>query len=157
MLTGRLGNFLVPAALLLFVTGLLVLGLYHWDYPSNVIMFPLVIGTLIVFCTIWLFIRALTAPVDVLSAEGEPMGKSEDPRCGLMQRLMWVAGVYPLVYVLGFMPGMMLYTLAYTSYHRLPWPQRLIAAAIVFVLVYICFYKLMGVTSLPITPLWMRN
>ena len=71
--------------------------------------------------------------------------------------MIWVGSVYPLGYLLGLVPGLMIFTLGYTSYHRLPWSQRLIATAIVFALVYIGFYKLLGVSSLPIAPLWMRN
>lgn len=157
ILKGRLGNVLVPGVLLLFIAGFLLLGQYHWDYATSVILFPLVVGMLAIISAIWLMVRALVVPVDVLSGEGESIGEADDPRCSLMKRLAWVASVYPLGYLLGLVPGLVLFTLGYTSYHRLPWSQRLIAAAVVFALVYIGFYKLLGVSSLPIAPLWMRN
>lgn len=157
ILKGRLGNLFIPVVLLLFVSGFLFLGKYHWDYPTNVILFPLVVGTLVIFCAVWLFIRASVIPVETLSSEGESIGVTEDPRCSLIKRLAWVASVYPLSYLLGLIAGLMLFTFAYTSYHRLPWAQRFTATAIVFALVYIGFYKLLGVSSLPIAPLWMRN
>lgn len=157
ILKGRLGNLLIPIILLLFVAGFLLLGEYYWDYPANVIMFPLVVGTLTIISAIWLIVRALIVPVEVLAGEGESVGESDDPRAGLLKRLLWIAGVYPLCYLLGLIPGLMLFSLGYTSYHRLPWSQRLMTAAIVFALVYIGFYKLLGVSSLPIAPLWMRH
>ncbi len=157
ILKGRLGTLLIPGILLLFITVFLLLGKYHWDYATNVILFPLVVGTLAIISAVWLIIRAIVVPVDVLAGEGESIGETEDPRCSLMKRLVWVASVYPLSYLLGLIPGLVLFTVAYTSYHRLPWSQRLIAAAVVFALVYIGFYKLLGVSSLPIAPLWMRN
>jgi hypothetical protein len=67
-----------------------------------------------------------------------------------------MASVYPLCYALGMIIGLILFALAYTSFHRLPWWQRLVSAAAVFVIVYIGFYELLGV-SLPISPMWMRD
>ncbi len=157
MLKGRIGNLVIPAVLLLFISTFLLLGKYHWDYAVSVILFPLVVGTLVIICAIWLMFRAAVAPVDTLSEEGESIGASDDPRTSLPKRLLWVASVYPLSYLLGLVAGLMLFTLSYTSYHRLPWAQRLTATVIVFALVYIGFYKLLGVSSLPIAPLWMRN
>jgi len=154
---GRIANLAIPAVLLLFVSTFLILGKYHWDYPVSVILFPLVVGTLVIICAVWLLIRSAVTPVEILAAEGESIGESEDPRTGLLKRLLWIASVYPLTYLLGLIAGLMLFTFGYTSYHRLPWSQRLIATAIVFALVYIGFYKLLGVSSLPIAPIWMRN
>lgn len=156
-LNGRAGNLLIPGILLLFVTGFLLLGKYHWGYATSVIMFPFVVGSMAILSAIWLMVRALIVPVDVLASEGESIGKSDDPRCSLLKRLAWVASVYPLSYLFGLILGLVMFTLGYTSYHRLPWAQRLIAAAVVFALIYIGFYKLLGVSSLPIAPLWMRN
>jgi hypothetical protein len=154
---GRIANLAIPAVLLLFVSAFLLLGKYLWDYPVSVILFPLVVGTLVILCAVWLIIRSAVTPLETLAAEGESIGESEDPRTGLFKRLLWIASVYPLSYLLGLIAGLMLFTFGYTSYHRLPWSQRLIATAIVFALVYIGFYKLLGVSSLPIAPLWMRN
>lgn len=154
---GRIANLVIPAVLLLFVSTFLILGKYHWDYPVSVILFPLVVGTLVIVSAVWLMIRSAVTPVETLAAEGESIGESEDPRTSLLKRLLWVASVYPLSYLLGLIAGLMLFTFGYTSYHRLPWSQRLMATAIVFALVYIGFYKLLGVSGLPIAPLWMRN
>lgn len=156
-LKGRAGNLLIPVGLLLFVAGFLLFGEFYWGYAANVIMFPLVVGTLAIISAIWLIIRSLVVPVDVLAAEGESIGESDDPRGSLPRRLVWIASIYPLCYFLGLITGLVLFSLGYTSYHRLPWSQRLITVAIVFALIYIGFYKLLGVSSLPIAPLWMRN
>lgn len=156
-LKGRLGDLLIPVILVVFIAGFLLLGKYYWGYPANVIMFPLVVGILTIVSAVWLFIRSLVTPVEVLAGEGESVGDSDDLRCSLPKRLLWMVGVYPLCYLLGLIPGLMLFSLGYTSYHRLPWSQRLMTTAIVFVLVYIGFYKLLGVTGLPIAPLWMRH
>lgn len=154
---GRIGNLAIAAVLLVFVSTFLLLGKYYWDYPVSVILFPLVVGTLVIICAVWLVIRSTVIPVETLVAEGESIGASDDPRTSLFKRLLWVASVYPLSYLLGLIAGLMLFTIGYTSYHRLPWSQRLTATAIVFALVYIGFYKLLGVSSLPIAPLWMRS
>ncbi len=154
---GRIANLAIPAVLLVFVSTFLILGKYHWDYPVSVILFPLVVGTLVILCAVWLMIRSAVTPLETLSAEGESIGESHDPRTSLLKRILWVGSVYPLSYVLGLIAGLMLFTIVYTSYHRLPWSQRLMATSIVFALIYIGFYKLLGVSGLPIAPLWMRN
>jgi hypothetical protein len=156
VIRGRTGNLLIPCLLLSFVGGFLLLGKYYWGYAPNVLMFPLVTGILVIASSVWLLVRAATIPVESLIDEGESIGESEDPRCSLGKRLAWIASVYPLGYFLGLILGLVLFALAYTSYHRLPWWQRLVTAAIVFSFVYIGFYKLLGVSSLPVAPLWMR-
>ena len=153
---GRVGNLLVAAILVLFTATMLLLGAYYWDYQPNVIMFPRMAGVIVIISAIWLSVRACVAPVEVLTKEGESIGESNDDRSSLPKRLAWMASVYPLGYIFGLILGLLLFTIAYTSYHRLPWWQRLLAAAVVFVVVYIGFYKLLGV-SLPISPFWMRN
>ena len=156
MLKGRLGNLVLPSILLLSTATLLLLGEFYWDYRPGVIMFPWMAGGLLIISAVWLVIRALTVPVETLSREGESLGESDDPRASLARRLAWMASVYPLCYLLGLVAGLLLFALAYTSYHRLPWWQRLLSAAVVFIIVYVGFYTLLGV-SLPIEPLWMRE
>ena len=153
---GRIGNLLVAGTLVVFTLSLLLLGEYYWDYRDNVIMFPWMAGSLVLAGAIWILVRALLVPVDVLAKEGESIGESNDDRSSLLKRLAWMASAYPLSYILGLILGLLLFTLAYTSYHRLPWWQRMLAAAVVFTVVYIGFYKLLSV-SLPISPFWMRD
>lgn len=157
ILKGRVGNLLIPVVLLLFIAGFLLLGKYYWDYPASVIMFPTVVGGLTIAAAVWLIVRSLVVPVGVLAEEGESIGESDDPRSSLLKRVLWMVTIYPVCYLLGLIPGLVLFSLGYTSYHRLPWAQRLITAVIIFALIYIGFYKLLGVTSLPIAPLWMRH
>jgi len=139
----------------LFPLVLLLMGQFVWEYRTNVILFPWMAGALIMLSSVWLLVRAVMVPVDVLEKEGEPIGLSDDPRANLHKRLLWMASVYPVCYVLGILSGLMIFTLAYTSYHRLPWWQRILAMTIVFAIVYIGFYTLLGV-SLPIEPIWSR-
>ena len=153
---GRIGNLITILILLLFPAVLLLLGEIYWDYRPNVIMFPWMAGALIMLTAIWLLVRAIVVPVEILTSEGESIGQSDDPRSSLVKRLLWMAGVYPICYFLGLIYGLMIFTLAYTSYHRLPWWQRILSAVIIFLIVYIGFYTLLGV-SLPINPLWMRG
>ena len=156
MVKDRLGNFLVAGILVLFTASLLLLGQFYWDYQASVILFPRMAGTLVIISAIWLSVQAWVVPADVLIREGESIGESDDQRSSLPKRLAWMASVYPLGYIFGLLLGLLLLTIAYTSYHRLPWWQRLLAAAVVFGIVYIGFYKLLGV-SLPISPFWMRG
>ena len=152
----RVGNLLVAGILVVFTASLLLLGEFYWNYQDSVIMFPRMAGMLVIISAIWLCVRAWVAPVEVLIKEGESIGESTDDRSSLPKRLIWMASVYPLGYLFGLLLGLLLLTIAYTSYHRLPWWQRLLAAAVVFAVVYVGFYKLLGV-SLPIEPIWMRN
>jgi hypothetical protein len=152
----RIGNLVITAILILFPLVLLLLAQFSWDYRTNVIMFPWVAGGLLIFTSLCLMVRAAITSVDVLAKEGESIGESDNPKSSLAKRLLWMASVYPLCYILGMITGLLLFTLAYTSYHRLPWWQRLFSASIVFVIVYIGFYILLGV-SLPIEPYWMRS
>ena len=114
------------------------------------------VGILLISCSVWLLIQGLISPIDKLRQEGELIGESDDPRSSLTKRLFWMASVYPVCHTLGMILGLMLFALAYTSYHRLPWWQRILSALIIFTIVYVGFYKLLGVT-LPINPLWMRD
>lgn len=152
----RIGNLIMASILILFPLVLLLLAQFLWDYRANVIMFPWMAGGLVIITSIWLGIRSLMLPVDVLANERESIGESEDPRSSLIKRLLWMASVYPLCYVFGMITGLLVFALAYTSYHRLPWWQRLLSAAIVFAVVYIGFYTLLGV-SIPIEPFWIRS
>ena len=152
----RIGNLVLATIFILFPLVLLLLAQFVWDYRANVIMFPWMAGGLVILTSIWLLIRAFITPVEVLAKEGESIGVSDDPKSSLYKRLLWMACVYPLCYVLGMITGLLVFTLAYTSYQGLPWWQRVLSAAIVFVIVYIGFYILLGV-SLPIEPYWMRN
>jgi hypothetical protein len=153
---GRVGNLIIAAALLLFTASFLLLGEYHWGYESSVIMFPWMAGTLVIICAVWLLVRSYLVSVTVLTGEQESIGESDDPRSSLGKRLAWMASVYPLSYVFGIIAGLLIFTVAYTSYHRLPWWQRVVATVVVFVFIYIGFYKMLGV-ALPVTPLWMRD
>jgi hypothetical protein len=155
-MSGRIGNLIVALILLVFPAVLLLLAEFYWDYAPNVILFPLITGCLLLLCAIWLAVRALVVPVDVLSAEGESVGVTDDPRASLLKRILWMAVVYPLCYFMGMIAGLITLSVVYTSYHRLPWWQRLLSAVIVFMIVYVGFYKLLGV-SLPVSPLWMRE
>jgi hypothetical protein len=153
---GRIGNLITAALLLLFPLVLLLLAEFRWEYRANVIMFPWMAGAFLMLSSIWLLVRGMITPVSELAREGESIGKSDDPRSSLIKRLLWMASVYPLCYTLGMIAGLILFTLAYTSYHRLPWWQRLLSAAIVFIIVYVGFYTLLGV-ALPVNPIWMRG
>jgi len=153
---GRIGNLVIAGMFLLFTLTLILLGIYKWEYEASVIMFPMLAGGLLIASAVWLLIRAWLLPVEVLDKEGESVGESDDPRSSLLKRLFWMMSVYPLVFLLGFIPGLMILTMAYTSYHRLPWWQRMLAVTVVFIVVYIGFYKLLGV-ALPISPVWMRD
>jgi len=153
---GRIGNILTAVILFLFPLVLLLLAEFHWDYRPNVILFPWMAGSLIMLSALWLLIRSFIAPVENLVQEGEIIADGDDPRSSVLKRMLWMASVYPLCYSLGLIIGLILFTLAYTSYHRLPWWQRLLSALIVFVVVYIGFYTLLGV-ALPISPVWMRG
>ena len=153
---GRIGNLIIAGTLLLFPLVLLLLAEFYWDYRPNVIMFPWMAGTLLMMSAIWLMIRGLVVPLDELTQEGESVGQSDDHRSSLVKRLLWMASVYPVCYTLGMITGLILFSLTYTSYHRLPWWQRLLSALIVFAIVYIGFYKLLGV-ALPMNPIWIRD
>lgn len=152
---GRLGNIVIAIIFFMFPLSLLLMGQFVWEYRTNVILFPWMAGALVMLSTLWLLARAFIVPVDVLEKEGESIGLSDDPRSSLVKRLLWMACVYPVCYILGLLMGLMFFTLAYTSYHRLPWWQRILSVSIVFIIVYVGFYTLLGV-SLPIEPLWIR-
>ncbi len=152
---GRLGNIVIAIIFFIFPLVLLLMGQFVWEYRPNVILFPWMAGVLLMLSTLWLLVRAFISPVEALEKEGESIGFSDDPRSSLVKRLLWMASVYPVCYILGLLMGLMLFTLAYTSYHRLPWWQRMLSVLVVFIIVYIGFYTLLGV-SLPIEPLWTR-
>ena len=155
MMKGRIGNIVIAVIFVVFPLTLLLLGQFVWEYRTNVILFPWLAGILLMLSSLWLAVRGFVVPIEVLEKEGESIGHSDDPRASLVKRLLWMAVVYPVCYVLGILSGLMLFALAYTSYHRLPWWQRILAIVIVFTIVYVGFYVLLGV-PLPIAPVWSR-
>ncbi len=154
-MTSRQGNVLSAGLLLLFTSTMLILGAVHWEYPSKVIIFPALVGILALLCAGWLLVRCRIASDGELENECQPFAQGNH-RCSLAKRVLWLITVFPLGYFFGFVIGLIGFTLAYTSYHGLPWWQRLLTSATVFAFVYIGFYKLLGV-PLPIDPVWLRG
>lgn len=154
-MTSRQGNLLIAWLLLLFTSTMLILGAVYWKYTTKVIVFPAVVGTLVLLCAGWLIFRCSTASEGELEKECQPFEQG-DHRCSLSKRVLWLGSVFPLGYLFGFVIGLIALTLAYTSYHGLPWWQRVLTSATVFSFVYIGFYKVLGV-PLPIDPVWLRE
>lgn len=154
-MTCRLGNLLSAAVLVIFSLTMLSLAIFRWAYSSNVLQFPLMAGSLLILCSIWLGIRSFTAPELELVKESEVFTEG-NRRCSMLKRTLWLSVIFPLGYVFGYVFGLIAFSLAYTSYHGLPWWQRLITGFIIFAVVYIGFYELLGV-PLPVEPMWMRT
>ncbi|MDL0433270.1 tripartite tricarboxylate transporter TctB family protein [Marinobacter sp. TBZ242] len=154
-MTCRLGNFFSAAVLLLFTSTMLLLAILNWEYSAKVLQFPLMSGSLLILCAVWLAIRSFTATEQELIDESEVFSEG-NRRCSLFRRVLWLGVIFPLGYVFGFIAGLLAFSFAYTGYHGLPWWQRLLTGFVIFAVVYIGFYKLLGV-PLPIEPMWMRD
>lgn len=155
MMTSRQGNIFTAGLLLFFVSTMLILGFVHWGYTTKVMGFPALVGTLAMLCAGWLVVRSWTVNFDELEKECQPFAQGNH-RCSLARRTLWLSSIFPLGYFFGFVIGLIAFTLCYTSYHGLPWWQRLVTSAVVFAFVYVGFYKLLGV-PLPIDPVWLRG
>ena len=152
----RFGNLVCALAVSLFVGGFLYMGAGPWGYSGRVMFFPALAGSFALGAGVWLALRSMLVSRDILVSEGESLEASAgEGGSGMAGRLAWLASVLPAVHVLGYLPGLMLFALAYTSSHRLPWWQRLVAVAVVFTAVYPGFHAILGV-PLPVWPLWMR-
>ncbi|MBL3558958.1 tripartite tricarboxylate transporter TctB family protein [Marinobacter sp. JB05H06] len=134
---------------------MLLLAIFNWEYSAKVLQFPLMSGSLLVLCAVWLAIRSFTATEQELIDESEVFSEG-NRRCSLLKRALWLSVIFPLGYVFGFIAGLLAFSFAYTGYHGLPWWQRLLTGFVIFAVVYIGFYKLLGV-PLPIEPMWMRD
>ncbi len=154
-MTCRQGNFFSAAILFLFSSTILLMATFYWGYSTKVLQFPVMAGSLLAICAIWLAIRSFTAPEKELDDESELFSEG-NRRCSLLKRALWLCTIFPLSYVLGFIAGLLAFSFAYTSYHGLPWWQRILTGFLIFAVVYIGFYKLLGV-PLPIEPMWMRD
>ncbi|WP_202336740.1 tripartite tricarboxylate transporter TctB family protein [Marinobacter sp. JB05H06] len=141
--------------MLLFTSTMLLLAIFNWEYSAKVLQFPLMSGSLLVLCAVWLAIRSFTATEQELIDESEVFSEG-NRRCSLLKRALWLSVIFPLGYVFGFIAGLLAFSFAYTGYHGLPWWQRLLTGFVIFAVVYIGFYKLLGV-PLPIEPMWMRD
>jgi hypothetical protein len=133
---------------------MLLLGMFWWGYSSTVIFFPLLVGSFLILCSLWLFFRSLMAPEKELTDESEDFAEG-DARSSMIKRIIWLSLIFPISYVFGYVIGLVAFGLAYTVYQGLPWWQSLITSAVILGVVYFGFYLLLGV-PLPINPLWMR-
>jgi tripartite tricarboxylate transporter TctB family protein len=154
-MTCRQGNFFSAAFLFLFASTMLLLAIFQWEYSTKVLQFPVLSGSLLVLCAIWLAIRSFTATEKELDDESELFSEG-NRRCSLLKRALWLSALFPLGYVFGFVVGLLSFSFAYTSYHGLPWWQRILTGFLIFAVVYIGFNELLGV-PLPIEPMWMRE
>lgn len=150
----RLGNLFSAIVLGLFAATMLALALFRWNYSSTVIFFPLLAGSFLILCALWLIFRSITASELDLVKESESFAEG-DARSSMLKRVLWLGLIFPISYVFGYVIGLMAFSLAYTIYQRLPWWQILITSLIILGVVYVGFYTMLGV-PLPIKPIWLR-
>lgn len=126
----------------LFVTTLLLLGAFVFNYSWQVFQFPLVVGGIVLVLSAFEVIVGGRPKVD---PDAEQMTLRNT-----VVTLAWVVGIVPTVFVLGYAIGIPAFIAAYLVTHGFGWRLALILAASAFVVVYVGFAELLNVPL----PLW---
>ena len=147
-------------AIMVFVLIFLGLGLFHYEYRWSIMRFPLTIGLAVVlFCAVSLAVEARAAFGHADGGEAPPRDE-EAPHGGVDFRrdragMIWSLAILPAIFICGYVIGLPLYVLVYLKTHGQGWVQSGVYFLATLAVVYLGFYKLLGV-PLPLMPLGLR-
>lgn len=137
---------LFPAAVLVFVAAVLGLGFVVYDYSATVMRFPVVVGGVTgVLCVLRIAaaVRRRAAPPADARAPAPP---------ALGRAVLWLVGILPAVYLLGYLAGLPVYLFLYARAHGEGWAMAGGLALACLAVVYGVFMNLLAV-PLPVQPL----
>ena len=137
---------LIPAIVALIVFGVIVILV--WDYPPAASRLILVMGFLgIVLSSILVlsesgFWRKQGRPEEGMRVEGS---RYTMPANKVLPITVWIVGIAPLVYLVGFTPGLSLYALTYYKLHGGRWSSSIMLGLLMAAVIYFGFVLGLGV------------
>lgn len=136
-------------AILLFAATFLLLGLFHFEYPWPLLRFPFGIGVAIItLCLADLFIGARRTDEP---SENAGVVQTTITSREAVRGMLWVLGVLPAIYLLGYAAGLSLYILVALKFRGHGWLVAIVTAAGGFAVTYFLFIVTLGV-PLPLLP-----
>lgn len=145
-------EILFPGILIAFVLFILGAGTFYYGYDMTVMRFPYMVGALLLVLGGIRFARALRGQ----RLEGELPYEEETPTTeGLgefLRTALWLLGILPAVWILGYLAGIPVYLLIYLKAHGESWLTSVLLALAGLGVVYFVFLKFLKVL-LPIAPI----
>lgn len=143
---------LMPGLLMVFVLFILGMGTFFYGYDMTVMRFPYMVGA---FLLLLGGVR-LTQALKGQRLEGEPPFEEDEPTIQgtreFLRTALWLLGILPAVWVLGYLAGIPAYLLVYLKAHGESWLTSILLSLASLAVVYFVFLKFLRVL-LPITPI----
>jgi hypothetical protein len=144
-------EILFPALIIVFAGFVVGAGAFYYHYDMQVMRFPYLVGGVLL---------ALAAVRLVQAIQGKRLpGEPEEPEAPTTESLgeftrtaLWLVGILPAVWLLGYLAGIPIYLLAYFRAHGESWLMSIslsLAALAVTYFVFIVFLRV----HLPIMPI----
>ncbi len=154
-----------PVAIALLVTALLLSGWLGYRYPMSVMGYPLCLGLLVIFTALIVTVTEIARPAVSSNAvadhtQSHARAAQENEAAilggaGAWVQLACVLVLMVLVWVLGFVPGIVLFVFGYLWRAGWSWPRALMYGGAAGLTVWVLF-DLVFFTPLPFWPVFMR-
>jgi len=144
-------EILLPASIIVFTAFVIAAGIFYYDYPMAVMRFPYFVGGFLIALSAWRLIGAVQGkrlpgePAEVTEPTTESVGE-------FVRTALWLLGILPSVWVLGYLAGIPVYLVAYFRAHGESWRMSLALAGGALAVTYLVFIVLLKV-RLPIMPI----
>ena len=142
---------LVLAALL---TGICLIGAFHYDYSAGLMLFPLLAaGVTLAIIAVQLGILLAEARRGPAADLPEHRRAAPVAAGAVLPDLLWLVSVVPFIVLLGYPAGLALYLVCTLRRAGEGWPLAIGVAAASLLVSYCVFVRLLGVL-LPLFPFW---
>jgi hypothetical protein len=154
-----------PVAIALLVTALLLSGWLGYHYPMSVIGYPLCLGLLAIFTALIVMVTEIAQPAaspDAGAAHADSHARIAQENeaailggAGAWLQLACLLVLMVLGWVLGFVPGIVIFVFGYLWRAGWSWPRALLYGCAAGLTVWVLF-DLVFFTPLPFWPVFMR-
>lgn len=144
-------EILFPALIIVFAGFVVGAGAFYYQYDMQVMQFPyLVGGVLIALATLRLVqaIRGKRLPGE----PAEPEEPTTESLAEFTRTALWLVGILPAAWLLGYLAGIPLYLLAYFRAHGESWMVSVALSLAALAVTYFVFIVFLRV-HLPIMPI----
>lgn len=150
---------LFTLAIVAFVLGFLALGAFYYEYRWIVFRFPLIVGLATVAFALGHLALGPRRSVEGPATEPETAEPAQPPSATPREAVigfLWILGILPFIYGLGYLVGLPLYVLVYMRAHAQGWVLSLCVAAGTGLVTWVGFDLILGVL-LPAFPDWLPD
>jgi hypothetical protein len=144
-------EILFPALIIVFTAFVVGAGAFYYNYAIAVMRFPYLVGGVLIALASWRLVQAIKGK----RLPGEPEVPEEpttESMAEFTRTALWLVGILPAVWLLGYLAGIPVYLLAYFRAHGEPWWLSLVLSLGALAVTYFVFIVFLRV-NLPIMPL----